>query len=51
MLCDSKPRHVDAHKLFPKHGRKVIAFRTTGKVIDIINNPRFTINQGLFINT
>ena len=51
MLCDSNRRYLDTKKLLPKSSSKIIACSTTGKAIDIMNNPRFTINKGLIINT
>ena len=51
MLCDSNRRYLDTKKLLPKSSTKIIACNTTGKAIDIMNNPRFIINKGLIINT
>ena len=51
MLFDSNRRYLDTKKLLPKSSSKIMACSTTGKAIDIMKNPRFTINKGLIINT
>ena len=51
MLCDSNRRYLDINKLCSSNNTKMIACGNTKKATEIINNPKFTVNQALIINT
>ncbi|CAB3983013.1 Hypothetical predicted protein [Paramuricea clavata] len=60
MLCDSNRRYLDINKLCSSNNTKMIACgkrekkgrkKKEKKATEIINNPKFTVNQALIINT